>query len=625
MQRFVKENMMKKFTRILAVVCLLASVCTFNMACKPKQQSAPEDRVSIKFLGKASRESQSSWTALVDAYNNGQGVTDKVYVTARFQNNVATASNFTASANYAYNVVTVSDNQNVLQNFAIKWDRNKAPNGYLLNLQSYADKDADFNNNSINPDTLNWWRMTFNKDAKQGAEQAKHVIGAGQSLIAVPYGSTAQFNAYNKEKFAQVGINIVSVAEDDLAKYNSENKAALMPHGYAEYKTAPVAGMKASQNLLGQTVYKVFNNRIAMNWEEQRVMLKYFTKEYNSASPSTYGFVSEYWFNYGWSIGGDVMGFNGKSYDFTLTDKSANYIVVDDNVSVNGNTYNKGDIVRHEDKVNADMSALVSANKVYAIASQYDAVFEYVALQVGTDKNVDTGSKGYGVATPETSNAENNLTNGTTAMTRTSVGKMSALKEFGFVDYCPAEQYRVYEGGSTFQKDGKDGFANEHLKVIGETYDGNVYTGELKVINGTKIVGKQATASISEGLAIPACSDPDKYQAAWDFISWVATEGQTYLADAGTIAPVAKDVLFSDKYAYAQNDRNMYAVAVASSNAQRGDWGYFESGQWVTDWANIFNNRVRRGLMTISAFDSECHTAAVNALDNMYCIIRGIR
>ena len=115
------------------------------------------------------------------------------------------------------------------------------------------------------------------------------------------------------------------------------------------------------------------------------------------------------------------------------------------------------------------------------------------------------------------------------------------------------------------------------------------------------------------------------YQAAWNFISWVATEGQTYLADAGTIAPVAKDVLFSDKYAYAQNDRNMYAVAVASSNAQRGDWGYFESGQWVTDWANIFNNRVRRGLMTISAFDSECHTAAVDALDNMYCIIRGIR
>lgn len=625
MQRFVKENRMKKFTRILAVVCLLFSVCTFNMACKPKKQEVPEDRVSIKFLGKASRESQSAWTALVDAYNNGQGVTDKVYVTARFQNNVATASNFTASANYAYNVVTVSDNQNVLQNFAIKWDRSKAPNGYLLNLQSYADKDADFNNNSINPDTLNWWRMTFNKDAKQGAEQAKHVIGAGQGLMAVPYGSTAQFNAYNKDKFAQVGINIVSVAEDDLAKFNSENKAALMPHGYAEYKTAPVAGMKASQNLLGQTVYKVFNNRIAMNWEEQRVMFKYFTKEYNSASPSTYGFVSEYWFNYGWSVGGDVMGFNGKSYDFTLTDKSANYIVVDDNVSVNGSTYNKGDIVRHEDKVNADMAALVSANKVYAIASQYDAVFEYVALQVGTDKNVDIGSKGYGVATPETSNAENNLTNGTTAMTRTSVGKMSALEEFGFVDYCPAEQYRVYEGGSTFQKDGKDGFANEYLKVIGETYDGDVYTGELKVINGTKIVGKQATASISEGLAIPACSDPDKYQAAWDFISWVATEGQTYLADAGTIAPVAKDVLFSDKYAYAQNDRNMYAVAVASSNAQRGDWGYFESGQWVTDWANIFNNRVRRGLMTISAFDSECHTAAVNALDNMYCIIRGIR
>jgi len=29
--------------------------------------------------------------------------------------------------------------------------------------------------------------------------------------------------------------------------------------------------------------------------------------------------------------------------------------------------------------------------------------------------------------------------------------------------------------------------------------------------------------------------------------------------------------------------------------------------------------------MTISDFDSECNAAAVKALDNMYCIIRGIR
>ena len=143
---------MKNFTKIMAVVCLLVSVCVLAMACKPTEQEVPEGRVSIKFLGKASRESQAAWTALVDAYNNGQGVTDKVFVTARFQNNVATASNFTASANYAYNVVTVSDNQNVLQNFAIKWDNSKAPNGYLLNLQSYADNDADFQKNTINPD-----------------------------------------------------------------------------------------------------------------------------------------------------------------------------------------------------------------------------------------------------------------------------------------------------------------------------------------------------------------------------------------------------------------------------------------------------------------------------------------
>lgn len=487
--------------------------------------------------------------------------------------------------------------------------------GYLMDITELATKSKTYNIEDM------WENVTerYKYDVKTGLTNTDsgRFYGVPKDL-----GPTAIF--YNEKYFERAGITVISVDAADLDAFNNQGAAD------SRGKTKDQYGIKGTVKEkgyfeLGGKYY--FNNQVPMSWDETVACANKVQSYMRNKLGKTigYGYFTEWWFNYGWSVGGDVMGFNGKSYDFTLMDKSANYIVVDDNVSVNGSTYNKGDIIRHEDKVNADMAALVSANKVYAIASQYEAVFEYVALQVGTDKNVDTGSKGYGVATPETSNAENNLTNGTTAMTRTAVGKTSTFGKFNFVDYCPAEQYRVYEGGSTYQHEGKEGFANEYLKVIGETYDGEVYTGALKVVNGTKIVGKQATASISEGLAIPACSDPDKYQAAWNFISWVATKGQTYLAKAGTIAPVARDVLFSDKFAYAENDRNMYAVAVASANAQRGDWGYFESGQWVTDWANTFNQRVRRGLMTISDFDSECNAAAVKALDNMYCIIRGIR
>ena len=64
---------------------------------------------------------------------------------------------------------------------------------------------------------------------------------------------------------------------------------------------------------------------------------------------------------------------------------------------------------------------------------------------------------------------------------------------------------------------------------------------------------------------------------------------------------------------------------MASENAGRGDWGYFESGQWVTDWANDFNNYVRYGRMSLADFLKNNENAAKDAINNMYCVIEGIR
>ncbi len=194
-------------------------------------------------------------------------------------------------------------------------------------------------------------------------------------------------------------------------------------------------------------------------------------------------------------------------------------------------------------------------------------------------------------------------------------------------DICLPETYREYEGGSVYQSGG-DGFAHEYLKVIGEMYDDVEYTGDLKVVNGTKIVGNSTSASISQGLVIPACSDPAKYQAAWNFISWVATEGQKYIAYTKTLAPVAAKTLFSNDYMGNEDvahGKNLYAVAKMSQNAGRGDWGYFEGGKWVRDWSGDFNGSVRKGTMTLSEFAKANGTTAKTALNNMYCVIKGIR
>lgn len=323
--------MKKKINAILAGAVALTMAVSLT-ACDDGGGKGPGeqeigDRTQISFLCGNDVKSEEAWTELVKAYNDGVGYEkDKVFVNVTLGTNTS-PNHFTKSVDAAYNVVMVTDSiSNTFVNFAYKNDNRKAPDGYMLNLNEYAAADEDFKNNTIPEKVMDWWRLTRVPDAKKGSGQKKHIIGPGQNLLAVPVASNPHFNWYNEAIFKAQGINIVSVPEEQLDAYNAEHGTSLMPHGYAEYKTAPQAGMQKSKNLAGDEVYKVFNNCIGMNWEEQRNILKYFSTAHNDGSKTgtkattQYGFVSEYWFNYGWSVGGDVMGFNGTDYDFTLLD-----------------------------------------------------------------------------------------------------------------------------------------------------------------------------------------------------------------------------------------------------------------------------------------------------------------
>ncbi len=641
---------MKKSTNAVLAAGLALTMAFSLTACKGgddgEQIGNKEigNRTQISFLCDNNADSENAWRELIQAYNDGVGYEkDNVFVNVTL-GTPAGPNHFTKSADSAYNVVMVTDSiSNTFVNFAYKKDSKKAPNGYMVNLNDYASADADFQNSKIPDNVMDWWRLTRDNDAGKGAGAKKHIIGPGQNLLAVPVATNPHFNWYNESLFKAQGINIVSIPEEELDAYNTEHGTSIKPHGYAEYKTAPATGMTASKNLAGQMVYKVFNNCIGMNWEEQRNILKYFSDNYNDGSKTgtkattKFGFVSEYWFNYGWSVGGDVMGYNGSEYDFTLLDTHPNYIVTVDGTELNGHTYSAGEIVHYEDRVKAIDNASTKPSGIYAIESQYNAIKEYVSLQVATDKVVDERGgvtyKGYGVADPDTGKASNWFNNGELAMTRGSELEERKMEKTEF-NICVPETYREYEGGSVYY-DGV-GFANEHLMVIGEKYDLNgdgtvgddeVYTGEIKKVDGTPIIGSSTTASISQALAIPACSDSSKYQAAWNFISWVATEGQKYIAKS-TAVPVAEDVAFGADYAKNESiskGKNLYAVAKMSVNAGRGDWGYFENGQWVTNWSNDFNDNVRRGKKTLSSFENDKKAGAKTALNDMYCVIKGIR
>lgn len=643
---------MKKKLAITLAACLTAASAFAFTACgdddEPLGDKPKGDRTEITFLCITNATSLPVWQSMVADYNDGQGMDDNVYVTLDKNGSISPADTvFKRSASSAANVVAVGDGQDGFQKLLNLKDSRRAPDGLFLNLASYAAKDEDFQKNTISEELLNWWSVTVNPNAKQGAGQPKHVVGAGQNLMGVPYGTNAHFNWYNEAIFRAQGINIISVPEEELDAYNTEHGTAYKPHGYAEYKAdggaqAPADGLTKSKNLVGKDVYKVFNNCIGMNWEEQRNLLKYFNKSYNDGTvtgtkaTTNYGFVSEYWFNYGWSVGGDVMGYNGTDYDFTLLDDKPNYIVTKDDTVINGVTYDAGDIVRYEDRVNGIEQASSKPQNIYAIKSTFDAVKEYVSLQVASDTAIEYEAdgetakyKGYGVGSPETSSGDQWFNTSQIAMVRGIPegipGKLSRTNAADF-NICMPETYREYEGGSIYTTG--DGFANEHLKVIGETYDDGVYTGDVKVVGDAKIIGKTSSASISQGLVIPACSDSTKYQAAWDFISWVATDGQKYVAKTKTVAPAASATLFSADYAYnaeLTEGKNFYAVAKTSMSAGRGDWGYFESGAWVYEWSGDFNQKVRKGTMTLSAFKSAHAADGKRDLNNMYSIIKGIR
>lgn len=630
---------MKKKLSILMGACLAATVAVSFTACddggielgeKPKG-----DRTEITFACANNSQSSDAWKELVKAYNDGDGLNkDNVFVSV-FLGKPTNANSFKMSVDASYNVVMINDSKENGFVYLAETIPNQGENGVILDISKYAAQDADFQNSGIPENVLNWWRFSYNPKADKGAGSPKHIRGAGQPLLGVSVATNPHFNWYNETMFKSQGINIVSVPEEELEEYNKTNGASLKPHGYAEYLQAPVAGMTKSKNLEGKEVYKVFNNCIGMNWEEQRNILKYFTKAYNdgsktgTAAKSDFGFVSEYWFNYGWSVGGDVVGYNGNEYDFTLLDTNNNYIVTKNNTVINGVTYSAGEIVRYEDRVNGIDKASTKPDGIYAIQSQYNAVKEYVSLQVATDTVVDERDgktyKGYGVADPNTGKAPTWFNNGDLAMTRGAELEDIRMSSPDF-NICVPETYREYEGGSVYYS-GTEDYAHEYLKVIGETYDGKEYTGDIKTVDGTPIIGNSTTASITTALAIPANSDPEKYQAAWDFISWVATEGQKYIAKS-TGVPVSSEVAFGEEYALNEEiarGKNLYAVAKMSTNAASGDWGYFSDGGWVYDWSNMFNDEVRRGKKTLSAFEAAKKDVAKTAVNNMFSIIKGLR
>lgn len=608
-------KMKTMFRKMMALGLAILMVAGF-VACGGKGPEVPaeaEGRTVIYYAASyVTAQVQNTYKEMIEAYNNGQGVTDNIYVQMRENAGAIAGLDSALRANYQYDVLELRDDE--FKTLAMQGGK------YFVELDSYMSDDAKaaMQWDQIPSALVNRFRMNTTP-----SEGGKYLAGEGASLLALPIGNNPQVLFYNKKIMEDCGINVISVPEAELEAYNTANGASLQPHGYAEYVDAPYADAKSSRNEAGEFVYKVFNECIGMNWEEQRCLARAFQQQYDF----DYGFMSEWWFNMAFSVGGDCVGWDeaAGNYKLTLTDKQPGYLALED-ITVNGRAYTKGQVLHYEEKtfLNNNPSELNALkDKIYKMPSMYDAILEFTRLGVPADKQADVSVNGYGVAPTTTENRSQRFTSGTDCPFL--IEELHQAQSFYSIlgdalGMAVPTQYREYVGGSTYQKDGK-----EYLKVIGQTYDGEVYTGALHVENGTPIVGEATTASEGTGLFVPANTKNKNYEAAFKFASWVAgPEGQAILAKGNRYIPNQVSYAMGEYAAAA--DRlipNMWAGSYVCQNAEIGDYTYFTSLTWITEWSMTFNKDVREGSMTITDFIAQKQNAADNGLKGMRLRILG--
>ena len=587
---------MKKKLIALAISSVLAATCLAG--CGGGGDDGAGNAERITFWGITDQYTSSSYSQLVDAYNAGQGKIDGVYV--KYSPKTDSSANhmsYCASARGTVDIIGVSD----------RYVFNNIAQGFYTNLQDYIDDPSTYTKNADgktyfsvdNYAAGNIDRFRFNKETSEAGE--------GEDLYALPLVANASVIYYNEDYFTQNNINIISVTEDELEAYNKTNGTTYAPRGYAEYTVdvMPAAGLKTSKNLEGEEVVKVFNNLIPMSFLEVNTLSKYFTREYNKQSPSLYGVLNEWWFSHGWAVGGDCVKWDEDmgQYKFTLGDEQPNYLVTEA-VTVNGTPYDAGDILSYADRnwvLNNSYSSVVSS--LYELPSQYEQFREFCAWSQVTGKKVDNEVYGYGISpSPATLNNSSKVqyfTSGEVAMLVDGTTELNpvynALVGKTEWDIAPMYTYREFEG--------EDPAGSGTLKVIGKEYDGVEFTGEVKEVNGTPIVGKLSGSSQNFGWAIPANSSHK--DAAWKFLQYLTSaEGQSYFVANDAGAPSVSSYINSPEYYDKDNKKcdNYRAISIMVEACTIGDWSYFENGKWISDWSLELNGPVRNGETSLTEF-----------------------
>jgi len=591
---------MKKITRLFALIlCLTMCLATFSgcpggggnkqdVELDDKGNVRPSDKVSkVEFWINGDEYELEVFSDLVERFNNKYKDSIKVELKQKPSDGYETAVQTALSGN-KLDVFYVGD----------AGYKSYAEQGLLYDITDLVASSEVYDLSTMWSDVV--IRYKYDVNTKLSGTASGRYYGVPKDI-----GPTVIY--YNETEFEKAGIKIISVDAADLDAYNAGAKDDR-------------GNTKADMGLDGVTVkeygyfvvngQKYFNNQIPMSWDETVEVATILQNSMSNAN--AYGYFTEWWFNYGWTVGGDCIQFvpssdanhNGGWYDFTLADSTPNYIVADDvpSVTVNGNTYKAGQIISYQDKlglnstssagaeyskeITSEVLGLVNEGKLNELPSQREAFTEFVRLAAKTNTVVDrvNGVALYGYGVTPTPSSIGSDAGKTQAFAQGEIGMLvdgrwdvtyfrDPDSGINFTwDVCPLPMYRAYDA---------EGFGPEREVTVH---------------------GIEAGHSGSVGLCIS--NNSVVKNAAWKFIEFVGSEeGQAAQAAKGFAIPLQKELANSE--VFLQTDkmpRNSKIFIDAAEIQGAGDWWYLTDNAWIDDWAGILNGDVRNGKKTMTEF-----------------------
>ena len=566
---------MKKFAKISAVALACGMSLGMFAGCGDPLKKG---KTEVVFWYYADEEEAETVEAIVDWYNHNN--TDGIYI----EDQPKPGGSYVSLAERALDSSRAPDVFYIGDRYLKRW----AKRGYLEDITSYvAQSEIDYSD--IWTSAQYRWRY----------DPVKNTNNMDDPIYGLPRDMNSTALYYNASVMERQGIKIISVDEEDMDAFNAggadrngNTKASL-----GIDMTVPAKGFYRDQHYRNGNFTKpaygldgkvtetmIFNNRIAMSWDEVEDLAMILTRSYNAGldaqKDTQWGYYTEWWFNYGWGVGGDcaVDTTGNGDWEFALGDKTHKRIVYNEDGSYATDDHGRVKFVKdgEEDSL---------ADGQYAggvLPSQYEAFERFIKL----GKPVEYG--GIGVA-PRVK-ADIGLSSSTSFFT---TGKVAMLVEES------GKAFSFRKGIKNFEWD------IAPLPVYKEYERDNVTV---------KTKGLEIGHSGSTGLGV--WSKSKVKDEAFKVIDYLATGyAQTLIAQNGYRIPNSMTLTESEyiakNVASGNSPKNIDLFAKAATTSRPADWWYMPDNLWIDTWATPLNTQYRENNKSVQEF-FDAYTDATN-------------